>query len=613
MPASARATTFTVTTSTDTVAAGNCTVVPASCNLREAITAANANPGPDAIAFSLPPGAVTTITNPPPVITDQVLIDGTTEPGVELLVNLNGPEFAAGSGGSEVRGLTIYGEAQIGLHVLPGVGPVTISQNVIGLPPVGDGFHNAAVVLDGTGTVVDGNVLVGARNDAAAAAVKVTGAGNAVVGNTIGLQADGTTPWDANRTADGVLVGCGADGTRVAGNLIGGVDVAVDAGTDACAATNGLDVSGNRIGTTASNHAGVSLHGRLPGAVVSGNAIVDSTPGAGVTVGGAAAGVTLSANSIDRNAGLGIDLPGLGVTPNDLGDGDGLQNLPVIEAARSDGATTLALASKPDRDYRVEVFASPACDSSGFGEGAAFLGAATVHTDGTGAGRVAATVAARPAGAVLTATATDTVTGDTSEFSACATVAPVPLPPSPPPVIDRAPVPVLGKTVLVTPVKGGVRIRRPRARRFVPLRGGETIPVGSTVDATRGRVRLTSAANRRGKLQTAVFFAGQFKVTQARSGLTELVLNGPISCPRGATAAKKKPKKRSLWGDGKGKFRTRGRYGSAAIRGTRWLTSDRCDGTHFAVRSGVVQVKDFTRHRTRLLRAGKRYLAPVRR
>jgi len=36
---------------------------------------------------------------------------------------------------------------------------------------------------------------------------------------------------------------------------------------------------------------------------------------------------------------------------------------------------------------------------------------------------------------------------------------------------------------------------------------------------------------------------------------------------------------RALWGDGKGQFRTRGQYASATVRGTRWLTADRCDGT----------------------------------
>jgi hypothetical protein len=529
-------------------------------------------------------------------VTDPVLIDGQTQvPPLELLIDLHGLQFGPGSAGSTVRGFVIDGEAQDGLHVLPGGGPVTITGNVIGLDPLGGGFHDASIILDGTGSAVSGNTVAWAPADATTAAVRVAGTGNTIAGNTIGLDRDGVTPWDPARTSPGVSVACGAGGTRITGNLIGGADAAVDAGAGACAGTSGLVVSDNRIGTTASNHTGVSLHGALPGALVSGNTIVASSAGAGVTVGGVGAGVTIRGNSIDGNAGLGIDLP------------DGSQNLPAIAAATSDGAVRLALSSKPNRDYTLEVFASPACDPSGFGEGATPLGTARLHTDAGGNGATVATVAAGPVGTVLTATATDAATGDTSEFSACARVT---LPPAKPPPL---PPPVLGKSVTVEPVKGRVRIRRPRARRFVPLRKGENIPVGSTVDATHGRVRLTSAANRRGKLQTAVFFAGQFKVTQVGSGLTELVLNGPISCPKGASAAKKKPKRRDLWGDGKGKFRTRGRYGSAAIRGTRWLTSDRCDGTHFVVRQGVVRVRDFTRHRTRILRAGKRYLAPARR
>jgi Right handed beta helix region len=617
-PAGARADIFTVTLDTDT--AGDCTATPATCNLREAITAANGHAGLDEIHFNVggaPP--LIEIGGVPPVVTDPVLVDGTTQvPPLELLIDLEGLQFGAGSAGSTVRGFVIDGEAQNGVHVLPAGGPVTITDNVIGLDPAGGGvgFHDAAIVLEGTGSTVGGNVLAWAPGDATTAGVRVTGMGNAITGNTIGLARDGVTPWDPARASPGVLVACGANGTQVTGNLIGGADVAVDAGAGACAGTSGLTVSANRIGTTASNHAGVSLHGALPGAVVSGNTIRGSTVGAGVTVGGAAAGVTIRGNAIDGNAGLGIDLPGAGVTPNDLGDGDGLQNFPAIEAPTSAVAVALTLSSKPNRAYVLEIFASPACDASGFGEGATPLGTATVTTDASGAGRVPAAVAAQPAGTVLTATATDVVTRDTSEFSACPTVAPPPLPPPTltptPQPRGGPPPPVLGKSVDVTPVNGPVRIRRPRAPRFVPLRKGENIPVGSTVDATRGRVRLT-AATVRGKLQTAVFFAGQFKVTQARSGLTELVLNGPLACPKGASAATKKPKRRDLWGDGKGTFRTRGRYGSAAIRGTRWLTSDRCDGTHFAVRSGVVQVTDFTRHRRLPLRAGKRYLAPARR
>jgi hypothetical protein len=64
-----------------------------------------------------------------------------------------------------------------------------------------------------------------------------------------------------------------------------------------------------------------------------------------------------------------------------------------------------------------------------------------------------------------------------------------------------------------------------------------------------------------------------------------------------------------VWGKGKGKYRTRGRYGSGGVRGTTWLTVDRCDGTLTRVVKGTVRVRDFTLGRTVVLHSGERYLA----
>jgi hypothetical protein len=64
----------------------------------------------------------------------------------------------------------------------------------------------------------------------------------------------------------------------------------------------------------------------------------------------------------------------------------------------------------------------------------------------------------------------------------------------------------------------------------------------------------------------------------------------------------------SLWGTAKGKFVTRGRYASAAVRGTVWHTVDRCDGTLVVVRRGVVDVRDLKRGTTTSVRAGHRHL-----
>jgi hypothetical protein len=63
----------------------------------------------------------------------------------------------------------------------------------------------------------------------------------------------------------------------------------------------------------------------------------------------------------------------------------------------------------------------------------------------------------------------------------------------------------------------------------------------------------------------------------------------------------------------KGRFRTRGRHGAATVRGTMWLTQDRCDGTLVFVRHGLVAVRDFTRKRTFMVPAGKRHFSPSRR
>ncbi|MGZ4174365.1 MAG: hypothetical protein ACXVQR_07795, partial [Solirubrobacteraceae bacterium] len=69
-----------------------------------------------------------------------------------------------------------------------------------------------------------------------------------------------------------------------------------------------------------------------------------------------------------------------------------------------------------------------------------------------------------------------------------------------------------------------------------------------------------------------------------------------------------KPKKRRLWGNSSRGFRTRGRYGSASVRGTIWLTEDRCDGTFFQVAKGTVFVLDFVRHKTVRITAHHSYL-----
>jgi hypothetical protein len=111
-----------------------------------------------------------------------------------------------------------------------------------------------------------------------------------------------------------------------------------------------------------------------------------------------------------------------------------------------------------------------------------------------------------------------------------------------------------------------------------------------------------------------------FIVRQARgSSVTELRLSGDEleSCPRDRTAAAaQSTRERRMWGrvgKRRGRFRTRGRWSSGAVRGTVWLTLDRCDGTLTRVRSGTVVVREIARRRTAIVEAGERYLAPASR
>jgi hypothetical protein len=180
--------------------------------------------------------------------------------------------------------------------------------------------------------------------------------------------------------------------------------------------------------------------------------------------------------------------------------------------------------------------------------------------------------------------------------------------------------PVLGESVGLGPVKGSVTVKLPGSGRAVPLRDGASVPVGSVIDTTRGTVKLTSVRDTSGKTQTGEFWGGVFKVGQGkpRRGrvYTDLKLVGKLSgCRAGArgkvnAAARRRWSRRRLWGrDRGGRFRTRGRHGSATVRGTQWLTEDRCKGTYFKVKQGAIVVRDNAKRKNVLVKRGRSYVA----
>jgi hypothetical protein len=136
------------------------------------------------------------------------------------------------------------------------------------------------------------------------------------------------------------------------------------------------------------------------------------------------------------------------------------------------------------------------------------------------------------------------------------------------------------------------------------------VPIGTEVDTTDGVAKVTVA--RGPTLDTSDFYDGDFTVLQpGPRSLGELKLKGGnfLDCVSSFRALAKKKPLRRLWGSGKGHFRTRGRYSSATVRGTKWLTEDLCDSTRITVVQGVVLVHDFVRNVDVSVPAGHSYRA----
>ena len=434
---------FTVTTTADSG--------PGS--LRQAILDANANPATDIISFAIPGTGVHTIAplSPLPTIADPVAIDGTTQPGYTgtPLIELNGTSAGATSNGlfitasnSSVRGLVInrFGTggaagALGGAGIVIQLGGTNILQsNYLGTDPTGtialpnrsDGIfldRSPSNAIGGGG--VGANVISGNTRNGITLSLAAT-TGNLLLGNFIGTDPSGNT---AVGNGDGVaifdapanLVGV-AGRNVISGNRLSGITISgVDAHSNIVA--NNL-IGANAAGSAAlpNGTAGVivtsSASDNFIGAVGGVNAnIIAFNAQSGVRV---ITGInnSIRGNAMFQNGQLGIDLGIAGVTPNDTGDADGngnnQQNFPVLTAAP--GGVQGTLNSTPNTAFVVELFGNTACDASGRGEGATFLTAVAVATDGTGNATIPFVTVA--AGQVVTSTATD-ADNNTSEFSNC--------------------------------------------------------------------------------------------------------------------------------------------------------------------------------------------------
>jgi hypothetical protein len=387
------------------------------------------------------------------------------------------------SGAGSLRRAIRDANAAIGRRIIkfdiPGAGPHQISP-LTALPELGgnleiDGFSQAgaapatettppvieivisgllssgqsALDLEGEGNLVQGLAI---GDFAAGAAIRVHGDNNVIRGNLLGVDALASV---ARPNDFGVLSLSGANN-----NLVGGSDIAdrnvLSGNTYEGVFIMGSDneVYGNAIGTNfdgslplgnggngvALFEVGTELGGTGDGEpnLIAHNALN------GIIVGLSGLEITLSQNSVHDNGGLGIDLEADGLTANDglldLDSGtNGLQNFPELNGATLDPTTEFdgkykaevdwQLESEPNTKFRVEFFASAACDASGHGEGERFIGSRAINTDPTGFVQNVWVLPGRVApDEVITATATQFVllngayaAMDTSEFSECLT------------------------------------------------------------------------------------------------------------------------------------------------------------------------------------------------
>jgi CSLREA domain-containing protein len=318
--------------------------------------------------------------------------------------NQNGVILDAGAHGNIVGGTTAGAGNLISGNAHDGIVIVSSASNVIEGNLIGTNANGTAAFHNERGIIIQGGSVANKIGDA------VANAGNVISGNNgIGIGLFGSTTM-LNEVFSN-YIGTKADGVNSLGNGSHGVEI-------------GQGANGNYIGSFAAGATNIIAFNGF-----------SQNSGSGIRLDkDAGTGNSINRNSFYSNSDLGIDLQaatdsGTLVTLNDLNDADSgansLQNFPVITSAvDSNGTTSITgtLNTVSNEPFRVEIYASPTCNSSGFGEGKVYIGTTTVTTIGNN-GTFTFNSVAFNVGQYVTATVTDLGPLNTSEFSQCKQVA----------------------------------------------------------------------------------------------------------------------------------------------------------------------------------------------
>jgi titin len=374
----------------------------------------------------------------------QANVIGTDVTGTQAVPNGSGINISQGASGNLIGGTSLAARNFISGNLAYGVfmsdaatrnnlvqGNL-IGTDVYGVQPLGNGDSGVGIFqgannntvggLDpGAGNVISANGLYGVD-------VFLSANNNSIIANAIGTDVTGTNAL-GNGYGVGMytgahdnLVGGTAPGARnlISGNVNFGVVLF-------SSNTQGNQIQGNVIGIDEmGNPLGNGSHGVLIAQGASNNLIGGTDAGAGNQIAyNSGFGVT-----VDSGTGNAIRCNSIHSHPDNLGiglinGGNNLQDAPQMDSATSDGTTTVctgSLASAPDTQYTLDLFANSVCNPSGFGEGEQYLGSMDIVTGDDGNASFSFTLAVGVnVGWYITATATDPG-GNTSQFSNCQVV-----------------------------------------------------------------------------------------------------------------------------------------------------------------------------------------------
>lgn len=275
-----------------------------------------------------------------------------------------------------------------------------IQGNYIGTDPAGtrvlaNGFEG--IYLEKSGTNQIGGTAAGA--------------GNLIAGNNFQGVFLTNSSWNV---LQGNFIGTGPAGTNNLGNYEHNIELQANANNNVIGGT--AAGAGNKLAYAQSVYCGVRVRTGAAGNLISANSIysngalgIDLSP----TDGGASAGVN---SIVDCESGVAASAANAG------------QNFPTLSNVYSGALTRVrgSFNSKSGRSYTLQFFASPAADSSGYGEGQVYLGQTNLTLGAACATNFTAYLQTTVSnGWVVTATAAD-ASNNTSEFSDWVEVVPVP-------------------------------------------------------------------------------------------------------------------------------------------------------------------------------------------